>query len=78
MAIARALVGDPAIILCDEPTAALDADSMEVVLQKLRGLSDSGKAVAVVTHDPRLEAYADRIVYMEHGRIVRENNRSIP
>ncbi len=78
VAIARALVGDPAIILCDEPTAALDADSMKVVLQKLRGLSDAGKAVAVVTHDPRLEGYADRIVYMEHGRIVSEKNRSIP
>ncbi|MFC2141785.1 ABC transporter ATP-binding protein [Acidobacteriota bacterium] len=72
VAIARALVGDPAIVLCDEPTAALDADSMEVVLQKLRDLSDAGKAVAVVTHDPRLEGYADRIVYMEHGRIVSE------
>lgn len=72
VAIARALVGDPAIILCDEPTAALDAESMEVVLHELRGLSDAGKAVAVVTHDPRLEGYADRIVYMEHGRIVSE------
>jgi putative ABC transport system ATP-binding protein len=76
VAIARALVSDPAIVLCDEPTAALDADSMGVVLQKLRDLSDAGKAVAVVTHDPRLEDYADRIVYMEHGRIVSKKNRS--
>jgi putative ABC transport system ATP-binding protein len=74
VAIARALVGDPAIILCDEPTAALDAGSMDVILQKLRELSDAGKAVAVVTHDPRLEDYADRIVYMEHGRIVSEKS----
>ena len=72
VAIARALVGDPAIVLCDEPTAALDADSMDIVLQELRGLSDAGKAVAVVTHDPRLESYADRIIHMEHGRIVNE------
>jgi putative ABC transport system ATP-binding protein len=72
VAIARALVGDPTIVLCDEPTASLDADSMEIVLKELKGLSDAGKAVAVVTHDPRLEGYADRIVYMEHGRIVNE------
>jgi putative ABC transport system ATP-binding protein len=73
-AIARALVTDPAIILCDEPTASLDAESLKVVMQELKGLSDAGKAVAVVTHDPRLETYADRIVYMENGRIVREKN----
>ncbi len=72
VAIARALVSDPVIVLCDEPTAALDAESMKIVLQKLRGLSDAGKAVAVVTHDPRLEGYADRIIHMEHGRIVSE------
>ncbi len=70
VAIARALVSDPSIILCDEPTASLDSRSIEVILQELRGLADAGKAVAVVTHDPRLEKYADRIIHLENGKIV--------
>jgi len=70
VAIARALVSEPSIILCDEPTASLDNRSIEVVLQELRGLADAEKAVAVVTHDPRLEKYADRIIHLENGRIV--------
>ena len=70
VAIARALVSDPSIILCDEPTASLDSRSIEVILQELRGLADAGKAVAVVTHDPRLEKYADLIIHLENGRIV--------
>ena len=70
VAIARALVSDPSIVLCDEPTASLDSRSIEVILQELRGLADAGKAVAVVTHDPRLEKYADRIIHLENGKIV--------
>ena len=69
VAIARALVSEPSIILCDEPTASLDSRSIEVILQELRGLADAGKAVAVVTHDPRLEKYADRIIHLENGKI---------
>jgi putative ABC transport system ATP-binding protein len=72
VAIARALVSDPSIILCDEPTASLDSRSFDVILQELRGLADSGKAVAVVTHDPRLEKYADRIIHLENGKIVKK------
>jgi putative ABC transport system ATP-binding protein len=70
VAIARALVSDPSIILCDEPTASLDSRSFEVILQELRSLADAGKAVAVVTHDMRLEKYADRIIHLENGKIV--------
>ena len=70
VAIARALVSEPSIILCDEPTASLDNRSIAVVLQELRGLADAGKAVAVVTHDPRLEKFADRIIHLENGKIV--------
>lgn len=70
VAIARALVSDPSIILCDEPTASLDSRSIEVILKELRGLADGGKAVAVVTHDPRLEKYADHIIHLENGKIV--------
>lgn len=69
VAIARALVSDPTIILCDEPTASLDSESMGVVMKELRNLADSGKAVAIVTHDLRLKEYADRIVYLENGKI---------
>ena len=73
-AIARALVADPAIILCDEPTAALDSGSLETVMQELRHLADRGKSVAVVTHDPRLEKYADKIIYMENGNVVEKKD----
>jgi putative ABC transport system ATP-binding protein len=71
VAIARALVTDPALILCDEPTAALDAGSLDVIMGELRALADRGKAVAVVTHDPRLEKYADRIIFLENGKVMR-------
>ncbi len=75
VAIARALVGGPDIVLCDEPTASLDAKSMEGVLQELRKLADAGKAVAVVTHDLRLKTYGDRIITMEDGRVVKQTGK---
>jgi putative ABC transport system ATP-binding protein len=67
IAIARALVTDPKLVLCDEPTASLDKGSMEIVMKELRALADKGKAVAVVTHDPRLKEYAHRIVEVNNG-----------
>lgn len=67
VAIARALVTDPSIILCDEPTAALDVKSIDIVMSELKMLSGTGKAVAVVTHDMRLKHYADRIIYVSNG-----------
>lgn len=68
VAIARALVTNPSIVLCDEPTASLDKDSLEVVMQELRSLAtDHAKSVVVVTHDPRLISYADRIVEVANG-----------
>lgn len=67
IAIARALVTDPKIVLCDEPTASLDKDSLSVVMEELQMLARSGKAVAVVTHDPRLQKYADRAVEVKNG-----------
>jgi putative ABC transport system ATP-binding protein len=69
VAIARALVSDPAIILCDEPTAALDAKSAATVMAQLRQLADAGKSVAIVTHDLRLRPYADRIIYVNDGYV---------
>ncbi len=67
IAIARALVTDPSIILCDEPTASLDKDSLSVIMGELQALARRGKAVAVVTHDPRLQLYADRAVEVKNG-----------
>ncbi|MFN3852317.1 MAG: ABC transporter ATP-binding protein [Spirosomataceae bacterium] len=67
IAIARALVTNPKIILCDEPTASLDKNSFEVVMEELKALARQGKSVAVVTHDPRLKKYADRAVEVKNG-----------
>jgi putative ABC transport system ATP-binding protein len=67
VAIARALVTDPALILCDEPTASLDTKSVGIVMDELKRLSEAGKAVAVVTHDPRLKQFADRVIYVHNG-----------
>jgi putative ABC transport system ATP-binding protein len=67
VAIARALVTEPSIMLCDEPTASLDVKSVGIVMEELKMLSDSGKAVIVVTHDLRLKPFADRIIYVNNG-----------
>lgn len=69
IAIARALVTNPKLVLCDEPTASLDKTSLGVVMGELRQLADEGKSVAVVTHDPRLKEYAHRIVEVDNGYV---------
>jgi putative ABC transport system ATP-binding protein len=71
VAIARALGGSPPLIIGDEPTAALDSKTALGVVELLRTLAtEQGKAVVVVTHDPRLERYADRVVRVEDGRVI--------
>jgi len=71
VAVARALVGDPGLILADEPTAALDRQSGGDVVRLLRDLAKRrGVPILLVTHDPRILDVADRIVAMEDGRIV--------
>ncbi len=71
MAIARALVHNPKLIVCDEPTAALDAHTGQQVIQILRDVAnDPQRAVLVVTHDTRIYHFADRIIEMSDGRIV--------
>jgi putative ABC transport system ATP-binding protein len=70
VAIARALAGGPAVVLADEPTAALDSAHGQAVTQLLRAIAhQQGKAVVVVTHDPRVSQIADRVVTIEDGRI---------
>jgi cell division ATP-binding protein FtsE len=75
VAIARAMVGDPSVILADEPTAALDAENGKAVMEILTTIAkDPCRGVLVVTHDPRLLPFADRIIYIEDGLIVREES----
>jgi ABC-type lipoprotein export system ATPase subunit len=69
-AIARALVNDPALLLADEPTGNLDAEAGAEVLRLLRAGADEGRAVVMVTHEPSATAMADRVLRLEHGRLV--------
>jgi putative ABC transport system ATP-binding protein len=70
VAIARALGGAPPVILGDEPTAAIDSKTALQIMALLHGLAhNEGRAVVVVTHDARLERYADRVVAVEDGRV---------
>ena len=71
VAIARALVHDPRLVVCDEPTAALDAESGHAVMELLRKVAlRPGRAVVVVTHDARVFQFGDRIAHMNDGRVV--------
>jgi putative ABC transport system ATP-binding protein len=70
VAIARAIVGDPLVLLADEPTGALDTETGKQILGLIRRLSDSGRTVVLVTHDPSVAQHATRIVAMRDGEIV--------
>ncbi len=71
VAVARALVTDPALLLADEPTGNLDSRSSDEIAQLLKTASTEwGRAILMVTHDPRIAAHADRIVFMSDGRII--------
>lgn len=73
VAIARAIVGNPSIILADEPTAALDGENGRAIMKILSEIArERGHAVLIVTHDPRLLPFADRVVHIEDGRIIGE------
>jgi putative ABC transport system ATP-binding protein len=70
VAIARALAGNPPIVLADEPTAALDSTSGRAVIELLQSLAHRhNRAVVMVTHDPRVLSYGDRILHLEDGRL---------
>jgi ABC-type lipoprotein export system ATPase subunit len=68
-ALARALVGDPSLVLADEPIGNLDAAAGEVVLDLLRAVADEGRAVVMVTHQAEATARADRVLRLEQGHL---------
>jgi putative ABC transport system ATP-binding protein len=78
VAIARAIVGDASIILADEPTGALDSENGRAIMTILARIArHPSRGVLVVTHDPRIVPFADRIIHMEDGLICGEEHRPI-
>ncbi len=76
VAVARALVGDPAILLADEPTGNLDSHNGEAVMELLRDLHRAGATICMVTHDDRYARHADHTVHLFDGRIVDESTET--
>ena len=76
VAVARAVAGDPAILLADEPTGNLDPTNGEAVMELLRELHRGGATICMVTHDARYAAHADRSIHLFDGRIVEEKRLS--
>ena len=77
VAVARALGGQPSILLADEPTGNLDSHNGEAVMDLLRELHQDGATICMVTHDPRYASYADRTIQLFDGRIVQTNFASV-
>jgi putative ABC transport system ATP-binding protein len=73
VAVARALAGDPSILLADEPTGNLDSANGEQVMDLLRELHQGGATICMVTHDPRYATYADRSIHLFDGKLVTDN-----
>src|SRR6478609_6041746 len=74
VAVARALAGDPSILLADEPTGNLDSVNGEAVMDLLRELHKAGATICIVTHDPRYARHADRSIHLFDGRVVEETS----
>jgi putative ABC transport system ATP-binding protein len=72
VAVARAVAGDPAILLADEPTGNLDSKNGEAVMNLLKELHTAGATICMVTHDPRYAEHADRSIHLFDGRVVEE------
>ncbi|UCE62475.1 MAG: ABC transporter ATP-binding protein [Phycisphaerales bacterium] len=77
VAVARALVGSPAILLADEPTGNLDSRNGEAVMELLRDLHRNGATICMVTHDERYARHADRTIHLFDGRIVDETTEAV-
>jgi len=76
VAVARAVAGDPAILLADEPTGNLDSTNGEAVMELLRELHQAGSTICMVTHDSRYARHADRSVHLFDGKVVEERQLS--
>jgi len=76
VAVARAVAGDPLILLADEPTGNLDSTNGEAVMELLRELHRGGATICMVTHDPRYAQHADRSIHLFDGRVVEEVKRN--
>ncbi|MCZ6759342.1 MAG: ABC transporter ATP-binding protein [Gemmatimonadetes bacterium] len=72
VAVARAVAGDPLILLADEPTGNLDSTNGEAVMDLLRELHQEGSTICMVTHDPRYATYSERAIYLFDGKVVEE------
>ncbi len=77
MAIARALVTKPAIILADEPTGNLDTKSSEIIMSELRDIHQQGNTIIMVTHNPDVAVYADRVIQMVDGTVASDSKHPI-
>jgi putative ABC transport system ATP-binding protein len=77
VAIARALANDPEILLCDEPTGNLDTKSGEVVMRLIKEQNERGVTVVLVTHDPEIAKYAEKVVRIKDGKIIAEGLEAI-
>jgi putative ABC transport system ATP-binding protein len=75
VAVARALAGDPLILLADEPTGNLDSHNGEAVMTLLRELHKAGSTICMVTHDPRYAEFADRTIHLFDGKIVQTSSQ---
>ena len=73
VAVARALVGEPSILLADEPTGNLDSKNGDAVMELLRELHRAGSTICMVTHDPRFARHADRTIHIFDGRVVEDS-----
>jgi len=73
VAVARALAGNPSVLLADEPTGNLDSVNGEAVMTLLQELHRAGSTICMVTHDPRYANFAQRSIHMFDGKIVKEN-----
>src|ERR1700742_1650402 len=76
VAVARALVGDPLILMADEPTGNLDSKNGEAVMELLRDLHRNGATICMVTHDQRYANFAERTIHLFDGRIVEETQEA--
>ena len=78
VAIARGLIQDPLVVVCDEPTASLDGKNGQEVMALLRNIANKPeRAVIIVSHDQRIFSFADRVIEMEDGKIIKDERKAI-